>query len=303
MLTDKMRKISFLALIFFVACGFWRPSAAVTRQGVETRIVDAEGAGVVLNKRMPKILVLIAEQNRGEQYPSYCLGSPELTICESVMRSRFSEAGFTFVDHTALADKIDVKKLCGNEYAVSLGNGVDAELVIVGKAQTRCAGNVAGTTMKSFQASITARAIKTDNGVIIASASAHGTAIHMDDLAGGSEAIEKAAGQLASLLKSQIMAKWQKKSSSTIMVAMTVRGIKSCSDFVRFKEALKTQVKGIKYIYPRRMESGTIILDLDLQGNVQSLADELAVKKFSSFSLDITNISQNSIELKLRVCP
>ncbi len=386
-----MKKIYFLALIVFIVCGFWHPSAGVAQQGIKPLIVDVEGTGVVIKnnaalardnavndalrkaveqavgmfvssetmvesyqiidegiyskarsyiqnyrivnenldesiyvvkvratvsvasignylqssgilmarQEMPRIMVVIAEQNVGQQYSNYRLVSTELTISEDVIKSKFLERGFTFVDHMALRDEIDVEKSCSDEYAVSLGKRKDAELVIVGKALARYSGDVAGTTMKSFRANITAKVIRTDNGVVIASASAQGAAINVDDLTGGSEAINKAARQLANLLRSQVIDRWQKEVDSTTMVTMTVRRIESCSDFVRFMEALKTKIRGIKNIFPRRMESGIVRFDLNIKGNVQSLADKLAAKNFSDFSLEITNINRNSIELNL----
>ena len=261
---------------------------------------DLQSMGVLMvRQEMPRIMVVIAEQNVGQQYPSNRWVSTELTISEDVIKSKFLERGFTFVDNMALTDEIDIEKSCSDEYTVSLGKRKDAELVIVGKALARYSGDVAGTTMKSFRANITAKVIRTDNGVVIASANAQGSAINVDDLTGGSEAIDKAARQLAILLRSQVIDKWQKEVGSTKIVTMTVRRIESCSDFVRFVEALKTKIRGIKNIFPRRMASGIVKFDLNIQGNVQSLADKLAAKNFSDFSLEITNISRNSIELNL----
>ena len=37
-------------------------------------------------------------------------------------------------------------------------------------------------------------------------------------------------------------------------------------------------------------------MDLQIEGSAISLADELALAKFEDFSLDITNVSQNSLE-------
>lgn len=295
-----MRKVSFLALIFFIVCGLWYPFADAAGSGVEIRMVNTEDGSFLTNKEMPRTMVLIAEQNVGQEYSGYRWGA----ICESVVRSRFSEKGFTFVDYSVLESKFDIEEFyefgdLSDEGAVSLGNQGGAELIIVGKALVRCAGNVAGTTMKSFQSSITAKAIRTDDGLVVASASVQEATIHMDDLTGRSEAVEKAAMQLASLLESQIIAKWQREVSSTAVVAMTVRGIKSCSDFVRFIDALKTKVRVVKNVCPRRIEAGAVRLVLDIQGNARSLADELSIQKFGDFSLDITDISQNNIELIL----
>jgi hypothetical protein len=295
-----LRKVSFLALIFFIVCGLWYPYAYVAGNGVAIRMVYAEDGSFLVNKEMPRIMVLIAEQNLGQDYSGYRWG----TICDGVIRARFSEKGFTFVDYSIPEGEFDFEKFyqfgdLSDEGAASLGNQGGAELVITGKALVKCTGNVAGTTMKSFQSTFTAKGGRVNDGVVVASASVQEATIHMDDLTGGSEAIEKAATKLANLLESQIIAKWQKEVGSTAVIAMTVRGMKSCSDFVQFIEVLKTEVRGIKNVCPRRIESDAVKLDLNIRGSAQSLADELFARKFSGFSLDITNISQENIELRL----
>lgn len=295
-----MRKVSFLALIFFIICGLWYPYAYIAGNGVAIPMVYAEDGSFLVNKEMPRIMVLIAEQNLGQDYSGYRWG----TICDGVIRASFSEKGFTFVDYSIPEGEFDFEKFyqfgdLSDEGAASLGNKGGAELVITGKALVKCTGNVAGTTMKSFQSSLTAKAIRVNDGVVLASASVQEATIHMDDLTGGSEAIEKAATKLANLLELQIIAKWQKEVDSTALIAMTVRGMKSCSDFVQFIEVLKTEVRGIKNVCPRRIESDAVKLDLNIRGSAQSLADELFTLKLSGFSLDITNISQENIELRL----
>ena len=257
---------------------------------------DLQSLGLLTaGEEMPRIVVLIERRDVGQQCPDYRWG----LICENIIVSKLLEEGFTFVDRGVPADKSGTEKPYSDEYAVSLGKKAGAELVIAGEVITRYSGNVPGTDMKSFQADIAARVIKTDNGTVMASVSVYGKAVHMDDLTGGSEAIKKATEQLTNLLKSQIIVKYREEISSTTMVAMTVRGIKSCSDFVRFRDALKTEISGIKNISPRGMESGIVRFDLNIRGSVQSLVDELAVRSFRGFSLYITDVGQNSVELSL----
>jgi len=95
------------------------------------------------------------------------------------------------------------------------------------------------------------------------------------------------------------VAKWQEEVSSTALVSLTVRGLKSYSDFIRLKDTLKTEVRGVQDIFLRKMEGGTAKMDLQIEGSAISLADELAMAKIQGFSLEITNVSQNSLEANL----
>ncbi|HPX12375.1 MAG TPA: hypothetical protein PKW20_08830, partial [Syntrophales bacterium] len=204
------------------------------------------------------------------------------------------------VDRTPLAGKLRVvRDNISDSEAAGMGRQVDAELVILGKAFAKYASNIAGTAMKSFQANVTAKVVRVDTGMVIASASGHGAAVHIDDITGGTNAFQKAAESVADSLKSQIIAKWQSEVGSTTLVSLTVRGLKSYSDFIRLKDALKTEARGVQEIFLRKMEGGTAKMDLQIEGSALSLADELAMAKFQGFSLDITNVSQNSLEANM----
>ncbi|MBT8490581.1 MAG: hypothetical protein KJN62_06000, partial [Deltaproteobacteria bacterium] len=78
-----------------------------------------------------------------------------------------------------------------------------------------------------------------------------------------------------------------------------VHRINSYSDFMKLKEALKNEVRGGKNVYVRKMESGTARMDVEVEGSAMILADRLAVKKFQGFSLDITRVGQNSLEMNI----
>ena len=265
---------------------------------------DLRALGFLMaRKGMPRLMVLIAEQNVGQLHPSYSWDSVDLSVAETVFQSNFLQDGFTFVDRGAVRGELKTITTRGtdlnNKMAARLGQQVDAELVIVGKAFAKAAGNVAGTSMKSLQANITARAIRTDNGMVIASATEHGAAVHIDDITGGSEAIKKATEKLAENLKTQIIAKWQSEVSSAGLISLTVRQIKSYADFMKLKDALKEEVRGVKNVYIRKMENGMAQMDIEFAGSALSLADNLAVKKFTGFSLDVTAVGQNSLEMNM----
>jgi hypothetical protein len=87
----------------------------------------------------------------------------------------------------------------------------------------------------------------------------------------------------------------EKKKIAVSIVVVLVRGLKSCNDFARVKELLKTQMKVIMNIYQRGFEWGIAKLDLEIQGTVQSLAGELV--KTGHFSLDTTRMDENYIEV------
>jgi len=270
---------------------------------------DLAAVGLLMaRKHKPRIMIMIAEQNIGQQYLSFWWGhqasETNLSITESVLIEKLREKDFNVVDHEAKARNIKIGKPyqvanLDDNTAVSLGNQYDAEVVIVGKALAKYIGNVMGTSMKSVQANMSARAIRTDNGAIIASANTHGAAVHIDEVTGGSEALKKASSDLASKLMDQIINTWGKEVGGTTMVQMTINGISSYQDFVKFKNVLQEQVRGVKGVYQRSINAGVAKIDIDIKGNAQSLSDELTTKNFQGFSINISSLSQNSLEVTI----
>lgn len=262
---------------------------------------DLSALGLLMSRKgMPRLMVLMTERTSAGEGAAFQWDPTAPSVAEEVIQSDFLKDGFTFVDRTSLAklQKVEGADI-SNDTARRFGDQVDAELVIAGSATAKSAGNVAGTAMKSYQATVTGRAIRTDNGVVIASATDAASSVHIEDAAGTADAIRKASEKLAANLKAQIIAKWQGEVASVTMVSMTVRGIKSYPDFVQFKSVLKSDVRGVKEIYQRSMKTGEAKIDVEVQGSAQSLADTLAVQRFDGFTVDITNVTENHIELNL----
>ncbi|MGZ3596334.1 MAG: flagellar assembly protein T N-terminal domain-containing protein [Syntrophales bacterium] len=78
-------------------------------------------------------------------------------------------------------------------------------------------------------------------------------------------------------------------------IAVTVKGLTSCADYVRARELLRTKVKGVKNVYQRQIAWDMARLGLDFQGTVQSFSDELI--RTGHFSLIIGLIDENYFEV------
>ena len=181
-----------------------------------------DGLGLLLQQvSKPRIMILVAEQNIGKPYYSNWWGrhrgeQANLPIAESAIMDRFRERGFEFVDHTA--ESKDVKAAPGYQVAglndpaaITLGKQVDAEVVIVGKALVKSAGNIAGTSMKSVQANISLRAIQTDNGRVLSSGTERAAAVHIDEVTAGAEALKKASAKISQEMIDDIIKNFQKR--------------------------------------------------------------------------------------------
>ncbi|MDY6855384.1 MAG: hypothetical protein SWO11_11870 [Thermodesulfobacteriota bacterium] len=270
---------------------------------------DLSTIGLLMaRKYKPRVIVMIAEQNIGQEHFSfwwdYHTSPANLSITETTLIEIFKERGFKIVDHGAKAKDIKIDKSyqvanLDDSMAIYIGEQYDAEVVIIGKAMAKRTEKTLDTSMKSCEANISARAIRTDNGAIIASENTKGIAAHINEFIAGSNALKKGASDLATKLMDQIIGTWEKELTGTTLVQMTISGISSYHDFIALKNTIKEEIRGIKGVYQRSIMAGIAKIDIDIKGDAQSLAQELTKKDFQSFSIDVDALTQNSIDITL----
>jgi hypothetical protein len=155
---------------------------------------------LIRRKNTPRMMVLIEETNIGET-PGMHLVTTDLNTAETALMDQFMAKGFRFVDQQTVKANMDkavaAAILKGDvAKAAALGKSHGAEVVVTGKAVAKATETEAfGTKIRSQQATVTARAIRTDTGDIIATGSAQGAYPHIDDMTGGAKAIQKACGE------------------------------------------------------------------------------------------------------------
>ena len=232
-------------------------------------------------------------------------GHADLTITENTLMEKLAEKGFNIVDHSVKTKNIQISNAykiesLTNDAIKTLGNLYDAEVVIYGKALSKLAGSVMGSSMKSAQADVSLRAVNTDNGQVIASSTNHAAAVHPSEVNAGTEALKLAAEGIAEKLITQITNRWSQDVSGGTMIQVVISGIKSYNHLVKFKEMVQKKIRGVVGLYQRDFSSGVATLDINVSTTAQNLADELIVIYFGGFVIDVTSITQNSINLEMK---
>lgn len=271
---------------------------------------DLMALGLLMaRKNMPRIMIMVAEQNVGMHYYIYWwgvkAGHADLNITENTLMEKLTQKGFNIVDHAVqsktlkIADPYRIESL-SNSAIRTIGNLYDAEVVIYGKSLAKLAGAVKGTSMKSAQADISLRAVNTDNGQVIASSTNHAAAVHPSEVTAGAKALKIATESIADRLLEQIVNRWNLDVGSGGMIQLVISDIQSYNHLVKFKAMLQKKVRNVKGIYQRDFKAGMATLDITVPMTSQNLADELVVIDYGDFSIDVTGIKQNSINLKMK---
>lgn len=140
--------------------------------------LDSHG---LMMKKMgkPRIVMLLSEQSVTQDKPSYWWGGDaiDMGVAENTMVTRLLRKDFNFVDRDSILANLKQEGLEGklyanisNDAAVRILSSGEAEVAIIGQAYAKAGTTGAGgTNFKPCQATVSARAINTDNGEVLAS--------------------------------------------------------------------------------------------------------------------------------------
>ena len=265
---------------------------------------DAQAVQDLINNMgNPRVMFLIDEQNVGFAGDQYNYFSVNMTAAETAMMNRFMAKGFDVVDpgisrQNKERDRVLAAISGDNKAAALVAASQAAEVVITGKAVAKVAQGVNLGGMKSCQANITARVVDSDVGSLIATGNKHAAQVHIDEVTGGTKAIEKAADALADELADKILEKWRTKFYNSTVVNMVVTGIGTYRDAVDFKNSLQYYARGIKLIYERNIVGGAAEFDVEITGNARQLARELDNVEIGGYNCSIFSVSQNKVTIK-----
>jgi hypothetical protein len=165
---------------------------------------------------------MIAEQNIGDTRFIYWWWSErrefigeitDMTVTESVLKEGFLKHGFNVVDISGSLPGLKIS----NAYRIAdltkdgareISKQLNADIVVIGKAFVKEGPSTTGSKVASYIANVTVRAVRIDDGKVLASARGHNVARHISGVAGGTEALEKASSEMGDKLIEQILANW-----------------------------------------------------------------------------------------------
>lgn len=265
---------------------------------------DDQALAQLLQKENPRVMVMIAEQNIGDT-DRLRYFEVDMTAAETAIIEQFRQKGFEVVDPAQAKENQNrdaiLSAIEGDaRKAAAIAAAQHAELIVTGKAAAKVATGYNLGGMKSCQANITARVVRAGDARIVSTASEHAAHPHIDELTGGTMAIEKAAKKAGETLIAKVAAEAQKNFYNENSVTVRVQGHKNYSELQQFTGVLQHYMRGIKNIYERGNAAGYATLDVKILGTAQQLARELANKDLAPFEVDVANVSANRIDVKIK---
>jgi hypothetical protein len=150
-------------------------------------------------------------------------------------------------------------------------------------------------------ANVSARAVRTDTGQVVAAAEFTAPAGKgFDRSTAGRNALSEAGRMLAREMFKRVGKVWTREQSGVRHVAMTVTGVADYGRLAGFKNVLEHSVRGVKDVQERSMEDGRAELDVALSTTTQAFATDLATRKFQGFAVKVRKVTAGAVEVELR---
>lgn len=245
----------------------------------------------------PRFMILINEKS---------LGTYSVAESENVVTEYLLSKGLDVVDSELIKTNIDRDKalqamMSGPQAAAALGLQFGAEIIIVGKAIVKgSAERIKETSFRSYQAKVSLRAIRTDTAEILAFDNHSAARIHVDDLVGGSIAIQEATTPLVARLIPAVLRKWGTSVQGQIQrIQLVVGNVEQVWQVAAIKKLLQSNTTGIKEVIQRSFVSGMAVFDVGYAKDSQSLAEALTLAKPQYFKLKIVGVTPSKLDVRL----
>ena len=245
---------------------------------------------VMTRKAMPRLMII------------YSKGSQADLIAESVMSKYFMSHGFKIIDASTAKKNMRherLQALASDEMELKkLGHRYGAEVMILGNIEfSHKSVKVDNIEMLFNKALGTVKAVNVDTGEVIATDSDTRSAPGMGDAE--KRVIEEMGLKLSENMMDQITERWSSELTSAAMVKLLASGLRSYQELAMFKEAVARKVRGVREMFQRSYANGRVELDVEIKGNTQSLADDIASVEFNKRTIKILEITQNKVIVRL----
>lgn len=256
---------------------------------------------------LPSVMFLIAEQNVKEILPRYWWGigmDDFQSISENALADIFQQKGFVVVSHQGvrlhtLVDWVaDARPELTDGQAAELAARLKADVAVIGTSNASESTNLMGSEMKSFNGSLTARALSAKSGEEILTITRNAVATNVDEYEGGQEALSSVATVAGEALADQLIAAWRKLQEQPSRVEIVVEGTHKLANFVKFRKALSS-ISGVEGIRVKEIKANETILLVDYHGKTEDLASALMRNTFENFGIDIYEVTSNLLKIAL----
>jgi hypothetical protein len=207
------------------------------------------------------------------------------------------------IDHTLMIPKrttsvygcLDI----GPAAIQALGTQFQANIAIVGNAQVIVTAENEDPPQKVIQASITARAIKIEDGSLVATGEVYFPAPEGSESAAQEVSLKKASLAFARQISDKISRQWVKETKGIASTTLSISGLSDYLDFSRLKSDLKKRIPEIHNLSQKTLSDTGALIEVESSLDTPSLAALIEKKQFEDFTVFISGVEPPLIEMEV----
>jgi hypothetical protein len=276
------------------------PKASLYRVAVQATVAraqlisDLQAMGLYLERRgKPTVMVLIEEVSAPDG------GLPQAgNHSQRTFLDHFRGRDFPVVESPEATEPIAAQALAGNpQAAATLGRGAGVEVVLLGKTVVRRISLPATESAPSYQATISVRAVESDEGRVVATGSDSAVALAGETIKPES-VIQRAAAKLASFMADQLLLHWRVEETQTTPIVLAITGA-SIANLVQFKSGLRNNLPGVSHIIQRRYSTEGAVVEVGYTADASGLAEAIRQVRFGLFTVQVAGVGPQRLDIHI----
>ena len=269
-------------------------------------LVSVSMLAFVASAALPKVMVMVDEK---------AIGSVSTSEIETIAVKALGEKGIETVDQNMVQNNLEriQKAFRGagdNRAAAAMGREFGADVILIGEAVAKPnAAKIGETNLRSYNATVSLRAVRIDNSVNIASQSESSTVVAMDDISGSSRALKAAGKKALDAIVAAVIAKWKDPSSVALKpgekmsVDVTIGGMDQIWKLKATRVCLKANRAALASVFQRSYAQGVAIFRVESTLPTEELAEELVMKPPEGLKFQVVEIRPASLSLRVVEAP
>lgn len=268
------------------------PKASGVRHAAPSRLV--------LPDVLPRVMIMVDEQS---------LGTVATSEVEAMAARKLVALGVPVVDQDMVRANIartqQMLKAAGdNRGAASIGAQFGADVVLVGEAVAKpSARRIADSNLRSYQAVVTLRAVRTDNASTLASASEDATQVGLEDVSGSAKALRAAADTTLDRILPGMLSGWTPSRDAAPggfhhPVELTFGGVDQIWKVRAIRESLRARTGDLQSVVQRGYSPGLAEFSVASRLPAEELAEELVLAPPEGLRMQVLNINRGKIQFR-----
>ena len=262
---------------------------------------DLDRIGVLQNRlSSPDIVLLITER-----LPETKL-MKKVQISETVIRGALIKSGLILISGNMRIDgavQNEMRYTYGDDIgeAIEMGNALGGDIVVIGFSEVTLSEQTVrkNSEIKNIVASINLKAVKLDNGIVLAESSASAVYPHSNLLKATERAIGKASIKVVKKLSDEIHSKWKTEVNAGRQISLNVTNVTNFSQFNNIKSTLKYYLTGHVEVNSRSFDGSSAEYSVTASSTGNKMASELDGKIIDEFNIEIISSSLHALSIAL----